>query len=134
MSSTAFGMNYASFSEFKEDVNAAISEAKWRRWLAEAAQKAYDRAMKLCPVETGWMKGQMYIEEGVDFFVIGNDADYASYNEYGWLNKEYGGYPYKPKFHKGGYRPFMRPGILTGEKYFKRQVNNWLNKFNKWAR
>lgn len=130
MAKIGYSIDYKDFDKFVERVNAGISEGRWKRLLREAATIAYEEAMRLCPVKTGWMKGQMYVEELANSlgFTLGNDAEYASHHEYGWVAEMYGGSVDSPKKYKAGYRPFIRPGILKGEKYFNKEIEKWLKK------
>lgn len=130
MAKIGYSIDYKDFDKFVERVNAGISQGRWKRLLREAATIAYEEAMRLCPVKTGWMKGQMYVEELANSlgFTLGNDAEYASYHEYGWVAEMYGGSVESPKHYKAGYRPFMRPSILKAEKYFNREIEKWLKK------
>jgi len=137
MAKIGYSIDYNDFEKFTKEVSASISQGKWKRFLREAATIAYNRAMKLCPVDTGWMKGQMYVEEMANSlgFTLGNDAAYASHHEYGWVAQAHGGGdPEKPVKYKGGYRPFIRPGVLKGQKHFEKQLAKWLEKMFKHGR
>ena len=127
---------YSSFSleDFHKDINQALSAAKFKRWLKEAADKAYETAYKLCPVDTGWMKGQLYIEVSENMASLSCEADYASFNEYGWYGIPPVPEPPKTEKYKGGYRPFMRPGIIRAEKYLDKQIENWVKKYLKYGK
>ncbi len=136
MAKIGYSIDYSDYEKFTKEVSASISQGRWKRLLREAATIAYDEAMRLCPVDTGWMKGQMYVEDLANSlgFTLGNDAKYASYHEYGWVAEMKGGTPENPKKYKGGYRPFIRPGILKGEKYFNREIEKWLEKLFQYGR
>ncbi|MFW6174051.1 MAG: hypothetical protein ACOC5T_09930 [Elusimicrobiota bacterium] len=133
MAKVGYSINYDNFERFTEQVNAALSKARWDRWLKEASQIAYQKAMQLCPIDTGWMQGQMYVDSAAEGFTLGNDAEYSSHHEYGWLAEQFGGSVDSPKHYKGGYRPFIRPGIIEGQKYFERQLAKWLENLFKYG-
>lgn len=135
MAKIGYSIDYKDFDKFTKEVSASISEGKWKRFLKEAAQIAYKRAMRLCPVDTGWMQGQMYVEEMAGLgFTLGNDAEYASHHEYGWVAQKRGGDPENPRKYKGGYRPFIRPSVLSGQKHFEKKLDKWLEKMFKYGR
>lgn len=145
MAKIGYSIDYSDYERFTKEVTASISQGRWKRFLKEASEIAYQEAMRLCPVKTGWMKGQMYVEEKANSlgFVLGNDAEYASYHEYGWVAEMVNGTPENPKFHVGknnfnqnggGYHPFLRPGIIKGEKYFNRKIQKWLDNLFEYGR
>jgi len=121
-----FSMDFGNWEAFNRNVSTALSEFKWQKWMIRAADVAYKEARRLCPVDTGKMLANLTVEKGVDFFILEDLVFYTSFNEYGWLNFMYGGDERNPKFYKGGYRPFMRPGVLAGQDYFNSKVNNWV--------
>lgn len=76
-------------------------------------------AKKLCPVDTGHMRDTIYMRRiGTLNYELGVTAHYAVWNEFGPMNR--GSVPVgdqeSPLFHKGGYRPFMRPAVWRGMK------------------
>ena len=123
-----------SLEAFHRDINAALSAGKFQRWLQEAGEIAYKVAYKLIPIDTGWMQGQLKLEVSSQNVSLECLADYASFHEYGWVCESYGGDANNPIKYKGGYRPFMRPGIIEGEKYLKRQIDNWVKKYLKYGK
>jgi phage gpG-like protein len=135
MSSVGFSIKSDfSLEDFHRNINRALSEGKFKRWLQESAEVAYKKAYELCPIDTGWMQGQLVIEVTGDTASLECLCEYASYHEYGWVRKRVGGTDTNPKKYMGGYRPFMRPGIIAGEKYFEKQLEKWVNKYLKYGK
>lgn len=122
---------YSKFSleDFHRDINRALNAAKFQRWLEEAAEKAYETAYKLCPVDTGWMQGQLKVEVSQGMVSLECLADYASYHEFGWVARMFGGTDTNPVQYKGGYRPFIRPGVIRAEKYLDKKIEMWVHKY-----
>lgn len=95
--------------------------------MLEASEIAYQTAYQLCPVDTGNLRGQLIVTQSTDIhglttFSLENTCHYAWYNEYGWS-----GIPPVPEppdrvFYKGGYRPFMRNGVVDALKYIRREI------------
>jgi HK97 gp10 family phage protein len=65
--------------------------------LALGADMILAEAQALCPIDTGYLQSTGYIKIEPDVVIIGFDADYASYVEYGTY-----------KMHA---QPFLRPAI-----------------------
>jgi len=135
MGQVGFGITSKyTLEQFHKDINAALSQAKFQRWLQEAGEIAYQIAYRLVPVDTGWMKGQLKLEVTTGHVSLECLASYASFHEYGWVCESFGGDPNNPIKYKGGYRPFIRPGIIEGEKYLQRQIDNWIKKYLKYGK
>ena len=128
MASVGFKVTGMSLERFKERFDASFCKGRLQRYLKEAAEVAYQKAYELCPVDTGWMQGQIYIEVADEIASLHCDCEYASYNEYGWYGIPPVPEPPKVAHYKGGYRPFMRNGAIEGKKYFEREVRKWLKK------
>lgn len=125
--------------DIQKDIDAGFSKGVWLRIMREAAERAYQRAYELCPVDTGKMQGALRVSEvkdssGYFTFSLECDVPHASINEYGWLREAFGGTDLRPKHYKGGYRPFMRPGVIKAEKYVEREIRKHLEKRAKWSR
>jgi len=79
----------------------------------KAVKEGYDRSFDLCPVDTGYMQSQIYATKlGQGYYKFGCNCEYAIYNEYGCANIPTVGTPEQPEHYKGGYRPFIRPGVV----------------------
>ena len=115
--------------ELRQELDNSFSLFLWQRKLAQAAEKAYRRAYALCPVDTGWMQGQLkLIPAGVNHWVLECLCDYAEANEYGWSGIPFVPDPPNKVKYKGGYRPFMRIGALEGERWFEEEIKRVLKK------
>ncbi|RLG44654.1 MAG: hypothetical protein DRN81_04000 [Thermoproteota archaeon] len=132
MSSLGFSIaGLESIDRIQKELNASFSKGRLVRYFREAVEKAYQKAYDLCPVDTGNMRGHLFIEgEGENWSLICN-CEYASFNEYGWSGIPTVPNPPGKVLYKGGYRPFMRIGILYGERYFYRQIAKQIKKMNK---
>lgn len=109
------------------DLKRRLSSSKMLEAFQDSARHAYEVAYRLCPVDTGWMKGQLHVEVTGSVFNLKCDCDYAEFNEYGWHGVPVGSAK-NPVHYKGGYRPFMRPGILAAQKYFRKKLKEQVEK------
>jgi len=128
MGGVGFSSKGKSFEDIVKELDAAFSYGRFIRILREAAQVAFKKAWDLCPVATGKMRTSIYYEMDANSFILICDCPYAEYNEYGWSGIPPVPKPPKYTHYKGGYRPFMRIGMIKGEKYFEREVQKWLKK------
>ncbi|RLI66538.1 MAG: hypothetical protein DRO67_00980 [Candidatus Asgardarchaeum californiense] len=107
----------------EKQIKARFSQGELVRIFNEAAKVAYDTARDLCPVDTGFMRGQIKLESlSVGQIYLSCDCRYAIYNEYGWYGIPEVGTADNPVHYKGGYRPFMRAGRLAGYRYFVQEI------------
>lgn len=98
--------------EYAKRYKASNIKKKLAQLMKEALAEGYEEARKLCPVDTGYMFGQIYarlLNERTA--IIGCDCKYAEPNEFGWYAIPAIGTMKKPNLYKSGYRPFLRPGI-----------------------
>lgn len=134
-SGTGFHVSYEqAFGHIRHQLENFITKEDWIRICVEASQIAYAKAASLCPVDTkqyidseghahpGHLLRSLRVETTEDrtgeFTVsLVNDAHYAWYNEYGWSGIPPVPEPPNTVHYKGGYRPFMRIGILEAKKY-----------------
>ncbi len=139
-SGVGFNLDYqASFGRFSKAIKTLITDAEVMRICYEAMEVAYARACQLCPIDSrvytdsqgnshpGHLLRSLKKELTTDAkgnvtISLSNEARYAGYNEFGWC-----GIPPVPEppefvFYKGGYRPFMRIGIIDGLKYIEREI------------
>jgi len=126
--------------QIKNEINASFSVHKFQAIMEKAAKIAYDEAYRLCPVAdakyegSGKMKGNITVDyDGYLTFSLECLVPYASFNEYGWRGIP--DVPDPPEYVKylGGYRPFMRIGILKAEKYINRELGKAFAQANKYA-
>jgi len=125
---------HITIEKLQAEIDSSFSIGRFHRLLKEAAEIAYWEAYRLCPVDTGWMKGQLKLEGGGDFYSLQCLCDYASYNEFGWRGIPSVPDPPKTMHYKGGYRPFLRPGVMKGEAYFVREVEKRIRTGKYWGR
>lgn len=112
MPGISFSVRGISMSQLATKHNWSTSKKNIGKLFDKALQAGYKRSYKLCPVDTGWMLGQLFAKKiGDKTLTIGCDCDYAEPNEFGWHRIPKIGSVQHPKFYKGGYRPFIRPGI-----------------------
>jgi len=128
MGGTGFSSKGKDFDTIVRELDAAFSLGRFVRFLREAGQVAFKKAWDLCPVDTGKLRTSIWYEVDETSFILMNDCKSASYNEYGWSGIPPVTEPPKYVKYKGGYRPFMRIGMIAGEKYFERELNKWLKK------
>ena len=122
------------FERVRDELYNSYSFSKWQKHFAESAEVAYRKAYELCPRDSGWMQGQLkLIPAGEHNFILECNADYASFNEFGWYGIPPVPDPPQMEFYKGGYRPFMRIGILEGEIYLVRVIEKEVAKKHKFA-
>lgn len=96
----------------------------WDMALAYALEKGEKRSKDLCPVDTGYMRSQIRFKKlGNLHYRFSCDCAYASFNEWGWYGIPPVGEPTAPKHYKGGYRPFMRSGLLIALKHAKKKIS-----------
>jgi hypothetical protein len=126
--------------EIKNEINASFSMHKFQDIMEKASKIAYDEACRLCPVadpkyaNSGAMKAAIQVEyDGYLTYSLECNVPYASFNEYGWRGIPK--VPLPPSYEKymGGYRPFMRIGILKAEKYINRELGKAFAQANKYA-
>ena len=134
MGGVGFSSKDGGFLRIKRDIDDAFSYGRFVRFLREAGQVAFKKAWDLCPVDTGNMRESIFYDMDNDTFTLLCDCPYASYNEYGWSGIPPVPDPPRYVHYKGGYRPFMRIGIIAGEKYFERELKKWINKRLKYGR
>ena len=117
------------YTDMVKELEGKFSKENLIKIFKESGEVAYRVAYMLCPVDTGWMRGQLYLKfQGDSIFILGNDAEYAIYNEYGWSGIPEVPNPPDFKFYKGGFRPFMRIGLIRSEEYFKRRLADIVEK------
>ena len=112
MTGTSFRIRGINFEQWARRFDPERYKQAMANLLAEALAEGIEEAKRLCPVDTGYMFGQIYgavLNERTA--VIGCDCSYAIHNEWGWRGIPAIGTQGNPKFHVGGYRPFLRPGI-----------------------
>jgi len=102
------------------------TQALFKLAVQDVANKALAYALELVPVDDGELLASLrvnvYWETDTSvLIVLSSDCPHAEFNEYGWIRVEYGGTDNKPKFYKGGYRPFGRPAMLKVMKEFNKQ-------------
>ena len=123
-----------SIEKVKAEINDSFSKSKLDKIFRDAVEKAYQEAYKLCPIETGNMQGHLFVEGAGDNWNLVCNCEYASQNEYGWYGIPTPPNPPGKMKYKGGYRPFMRNGILKGEEYFWKQIMKEAERLNKFAK
>ena len=133
MSSTEFSMKDSNGNKVFDiplDIMPKVIEAfklTFKKVVTEAAEIALAKAKMYCPKETGDLENSIMVR--VDWtgefsarIVLYTHNGHAFYNEFGWLQVEFGGTSMIPKFYKGGYRPYMRPAILAAQKHLSIQL------------
>jgi hypothetical protein len=113
----------------------AVQRKAKKRMKAELYAKAMHKAMEegktrakdLCPVKTGFMRKQIHFKRTGKFsFRLTCDCKYASFNEFGWYGIPEVGTAEQPAHYKGGYRPFMRPGMILATNKMKKYISQVL--------
>lgn len=118
-----------SFEKFRANVDATFKMSVWEKKLKTASEIAYKKAYQLCPVDTGWMQGQLKLYQTDSLhFILECNVEYASYNEYGWYGIPPVPNPPAKVHYKNNYRPFMRIEIITGEKWFVKEIEKEVQK------
>jgi hypothetical protein len=94
----------------------------------KAVKDGFDRSFDLCPVDTGYMQSCLHATKlGQGYYKFGvTGCPYAIYNEYGCANIPTIGTPEQPEHYKGGYRPFIRPGIIRIKESLHLYIKNWI--------
>lgn len=114
--------------EIIQEIKNAQKIEKLEEVMELVMEEALNVAKGLCPVDTGFMVTSMHIRHvGTLEWALSVDADYASFNEWGW----YGIPPVpkdvtNPQFYKGGYRPFVRPAFWITYKQYPKYIKRIL--------
>lgn len=122
MGRVGFIVKTKNWMDLLKDLESKLSKGTLLDTFNDSALQAYKTAYRLCPVDTGYMKGQITVEVTGNAFKLRCDCDYADFNEFGWWAVPVGNAE-NPVHYKGGYRPFMRPGLLDARRYFKKKIH-----------
>jgi hypothetical protein len=122
-----------SLEQIKTDLDDWFSMDKFQEIMQKASQIAYDEACRLCPVadaryaDSGMMKAAIAVTyDGYLTYTLECNVPYASFNEFGWRGIPPVPKPPHTRLYVGGYRPFMRIGLLKAEEYLNRELENTL--------
>lgn len=93
------------------------------RAMHDAMIEGRRRAKELCPVDTGYMRSQIEaVRKGIHTWSLSCKCAYASFNEFGWYGIPEVGTAELPVHYRGGYRPFLRVGMLHATKQYKKYI------------
>lgn len=85
--------------------------------IGKATAKMEQKAVKLCPVDTGRLRNSIYAKSSNDKIKIGANTDYAEYVEYGTVKQRS--------------QPYIRPAVQEGIDYLVDEIVKELNKSGK---
>ena len=98
-------------------------KARIHKIMGQALVKGEARSINLCPVDTGYMQSKIFAKQlAYNLVLLGCDCPYAAPNEFGWSKIPPIGDIDKPVFYKGGYRPFIRPGIWEMTRFLDKRL------------
>ena len=131
MASEAFKITGVSFNEWGKRLSPENYKKKIARLMQEALIAGVDKAKVLCPYDAvTHKKGTPHLRDTIygkllneRTAILGATANYASENEWGWYGIPDVGTMKEPKFYKGGYRPYLRPGIYKMEQIIRQRAH-----------
>lgn len=110
--------------KLQEKCKKRMNPETYAKAMHKACAEGKKRAKDLCPVRTGYMRKQIHFERTSKLnFRFRCDCKYASFNEWGWYGIPDVGTAQNPVHYKGGYRPFMRPGLLHATAKMKQYIS-----------
>lgn len=102
-----------------------MNESLHAKAMHNAMMEGRQRAKDLCPVDTGYMRSQIKVQRKSTYqWSLACDCAYASFNEWGWYGIPPVGTAELPVHYKGGYRPFLRPGMILATERYKKYIKN----------
>lgn len=120
-------MRIRGLNELHQKIKTRLQEQLYRDAMHQALEEGKALSQGICPVATGFMRSQIHFARtGRWAYQFRCDCAYASYNEWGWFGIPDVGTATQPVFYKGGYRPFMRVGMLHASDKMKKYIKQIL--------
>jgi hypothetical protein len=109
--------------ELQQKTKKKLDKEQYQRAMHKALEEGKEKSRELCPVKTGYMRSQIHYKRvSTWIYRFTCDCKYASFNEWGWYGIPEIGTAKNPIHYIGGYRPFMRPGILLTTERMKKYI------------
>lgn len=116
-------MTIKGLKEIQQGIKKKLDVETYAQAMHKALVEGKNKSKELCPVRTGFMRQMIHFKRvGKLAFKFTCDCAYASFNEWGWYGIPNVGTDDAPVHYKGGFRPFMRPGMILARHRMKKYV------------